>query len=143
MRLPLSVWQDAAGMGAGLSSMGEQQVAKFEYGQWTEYTTRKGGFVRGEPVMAYFFTTETSEVLLTATSIIAALNEVGRDGWEEYRVENQPKPPGKRPGMEIERAKRFQERHDYMPGSIDLHATRWFRRVDIVGYAVNLGKNEL
>ena len=90
MRLPLSVWQDAAGMGAGLSSMGEQQVAKFEYDQWTEYTTRKGGFVRGEPVMAYFFTTETSEVLLTATSIIAALTKSGVMGGKSIGLRTNP-----------------------------------------------------
>ena len=61
-----------------------------------------------------------------------AMNELGRYGWVEYRVEY---PEPKVAGMETDRVKAFQQRHSFMPGAMQLESTRWLSPASVMGPA--------
>ncbi len=101
-------------------------MQQYEYAQLIEYVTYKGAFLKGTPVMAYFLVLESSEQLLKPLWLMHAMNDMGRAGWMEYRVDVPP--PGSPLTMTPERVSQFKERHGWIPSTQALQATRWFRR---------------
>lgn len=96
---------------------------RYEYGRLVWHTAYKGAIIKGDPVLAFIFITETTEQLIKQLELLPALNHLGRDGWVEYRCD-----PTGSPMPESHRVL-FKERHGWVPRELQPHPPKWFKRV--------------
>ena len=95
-------------------------MEQHEYARLLEYSLHDeplsaSTFSEIHPKFAYVLQTENARIVLEGTSLLAALNEIGRRGWVVYEVMHPDQPHSARAPMSETVLDDFQRRHGWRP----------------------------
>jgi hypothetical protein len=108
-------------------------MEQHEYARLFEYSLHNEAlsastFAETHLHFAYVLQTENDRMVLGGTSLLAALNEVGRKGWVVYEVIHPTQPHSARTPMSEDYLDDFQRRHGWRPQLALLGGQRSLRR---------------
>jgi hypothetical protein len=105
-----------------------RQMEQYEYARLLEYSLHND-HVDARQTFAYLLQTENSTTLLQQTSLLATLNEIGRQGWLVYEVIHPNQPHSARGSMSEAYLDDFRRRHGWRPKMGVLGGQRSLRRI--------------
>ena len=96
-------------------------MEQHEYARLVEYSLHNeplsaSTYTESHPYFAYVLQTENRRIVLEGTTLLAALNEIGRDGWVVYEVIHPDQPHSVRSPMSEGDLHEFERRHGWRPG---------------------------
>lgn len=108
-------------------------MEQHEYARLLEYSLHNeplsaSTFTETHLYFAYVLQTENGRTVLEGTSLLAALNEIGRQGWVVYEVIHPTQPHSARSPMSEAHIDELQRRHGWRPRLALLGGQRSLRR---------------
>jgi hypothetical protein len=108
-------------------------MEQHEYARLLEYSLHNeplsaNTFTETHLHFAYVLQTENARMVLDGTSLLAALNEIGRKGWVVYEVIHPDQPHSARAPMSEAFLDEFHRRHGWRPRMGLLGGQRSLRR---------------
>ncbi len=102
---------------------------QYEYARLLEYSLDSDNNSARHQSFAYVLQTETGSTVLQQTSLLAALNEIGRQGWMVYEVIHPNQPHSARGSMSETYLDGFRQRHGWRPRMGVLGGQRSLQRI--------------
>jgi|SRR5215211_8929536 len=103
-------------------------MEQYEYARLLEYSLHNDHALEAHQTFAYLLQTENSTTMLQQTSLLATLNEIGRQGWLVYEVIHPNQPHSARGSMSEAYLDAFRRRHGWRPTVGVLGGQRSLRR---------------
>ena len=109
-------------------------MEQHEYARLVEYSLHNeplsaNTYTESHLYFAYVLQTENRRTVLEGTTLLAALNEIGRDGWVVYEVIHPDQPHSVRSPMSESDLHEFERRHGWRPRMGLLGGLRSVRRM--------------
>jgi hypothetical protein len=103
-------------------------MEQYEYARLLEYSLHNDINSEVHQTFAYVLQTENGSIILQQTSLLATLNEIGRQGWLVYEVIHPNQPHSARGSMSEAYLDDFRKRHGWRPTMGVLGGQRSLRR---------------
>ena len=103
-------------------------MEQYEYARLLEYSLHNDNHLETHQTFAYVLQTETATTVLHQTTLLATLNEIGRQGWVVYEVIHPNQPHSARGSMSETYLEHFRQRHGWRPQMGVLGGQRSLRR---------------
>jgi hypothetical protein len=101
---------------------------RYQYARLLEYSLHNETYSERHPTFAYVLQTDRGSTVLQQTSLLAALNEIGREGWLVYEVIHPNQPHSARGSMSESYLDQFQAIHGWRPRTGAIGGQRSLRR---------------
>jgi hypothetical protein len=103
-------------------------MERYEYARLLEYSLHNESFSERHAAFAYVLQTEYGSTVLHHTSLLASLNEIGRQGWLVYEVIHPTQAHSAKGSMSEANLEQFQRTHGWRPRMAVLGGQRSMRR---------------